>query len=153
MKPITAVEYQKAVEMARENDRGIGGIANMARVLLALAGFYNDTVADMCSRKDHDGLRDIESGYGLPVDGALKPCPECGGYEVVANGEYFTSPCLRADLARVTSERDEARKGIAEIAKAWRKVDVELLKEYGGDYPMKLGRAMDALDEALVAAK
>jgi hypothetical protein len=119
VKPITAEEYVKVIDWAKQ-----GMLPSLvSRVLLALAGFYNDTVADMRSRKDHDGLRDIESGYGLPVDNVSQnangetqapkcitgetqdhfvgvnkmPCQECGGRKtirIMADGVYAGDvPC------------------------------------------------------------
>jgi len=91
VKPITAEEYKAAVEAAKwmaDNMSSLNVVyKRMARVLLALAGAWKEVKADgWC---EHDA---IAARHGLPVD-EPKPCPTCGGYEVVANGEYFTKPC------------------------------------------------------------
>jgi hypothetical protein len=104
-KPITAEEYKAAVEAAKWMADDMSSLnvvyKRMARVLLALAGFYRDVPKDWCqlwgacesNHTDENNKAAIATRNGLPVspsgqvDGEhfvdankkVEPCPECGG--------------------------------------------------------------------------
>lgn len=98
VKQITAEEYQRVLGFARD---GANVTPQVARVLLALAGAWEDVPRDWCrlwgacesNHTDENNKATIAARNGLPVDvevcqtcgnmdftpAGFPPCPECGG--------------------------------------------------------------------------